>query len=171
MKKSVGSFIALNHKILLLFGIMLALAAVGFMGLGATRENVELASGDVDPDSQTEPVREDDPNGRADWFMYQRMYPFDKVPDGARRLHSKRSLGAVRALDPLVPGRRGPGSDLFRPPRHFRLTEVLRQAASMRLLYRPQILRSCLSARRQAASGAQPTGGLLSHRFQTVRRI
>ena len=103
MKKSVRSFIALN-KILLLFGIVLSIAAVGFMGLGAMRENVELASGDVDSDSQAEPVREDDPNGRADWFMYQRMYPFDKVPDGARRLAFEEVLRRGEGFGPAGAG-------------------------------------------------------------------
>src|SRR4051794_29696982 len=27
----------------------------------------------------------DDPNGRANWFMQQRMYPFASVPTGARQ--------------------------------------------------------------------------------------
>ncbi len=37
-------------------------------------------------ESDTSKLREvDDPSGRANWFMYQRMFPFDKIPEGARR--------------------------------------------------------------------------------------
>jgi hypothetical protein len=39
------------------------------------REGIEPTAGD-----------DDDPEGRENWFMYQRQYPFDQVPEGARRL-------------------------------------------------------------------------------------
>src|SRR5438309_1209061 len=93
MKKSEVSFIALNRKIVLLLGAALSLALVGFMGWGAIRwttsETGKFSSGrhadNAPPESESAPGEADDPEGRANWFMYQRMYPFDKVPDGARR--------------------------------------------------------------------------------------
>src|SRR5947208_16625051 len=93
MKKSEVSFIALNRRIFLLLGIALSLALVGLMGWGVIRqtapETAELSksgpANDRALESEAAPGEADDPEGRANWFMYQRMYPFDKVPDGARR--------------------------------------------------------------------------------------
>ena len=91
MKRSVGSFIGLNRRIFLLLGIVLSLSVLGIVGWGSIRQVggqlAEMIAGGAEKStSDTVKRREaDDPDGREGWFMYQRMYPFDKVPDSARR--------------------------------------------------------------------------------------
>ena len=90
--------ISFNRKSVLLVGVVLSLAVLGFAGLGTFSQFGGQIAGFFSADSnQTssdvsklekadDKLREaDDPEGRASWFMYQRMYPFDKVPDDARK--------------------------------------------------------------------------------------
>lgn len=67
----------------LLFGGVLCLAAIGFVGWGSIG-----LRGDPDagfPENRPEAGEEGDPEARAKWFMDERRFPFDSVPDGARR--------------------------------------------------------------------------------------
>lgn len=81
----------MNRKAIFLIGIVFGLAALGFAGWGQISHLGEQIAGIFSADadrasSETSKLRErDDPEGRADWFMYQRMYPFNKVPDKARK--------------------------------------------------------------------------------------
>ncbi|MCW5960536.1 MAG: hypothetical protein KIS76_10275 [Pyrinomonadaceae bacterium] len=67
-----------------------ALAAVIVMGvaIAAVAGLLQFQRVEKKDDGQTETskLREvENPTGRTNWFMYQRMFPFDKIPDGARR--------------------------------------------------------------------------------------
>jgi len=60
------------------------------LGLAPLRETIWPEAGPATAETEYEenkPASDegDDPYGRESWFMYQRMYPFDKVPDGGRR--------------------------------------------------------------------------------------
>src|SRR5437764_8198822 len=105
-------FIVLNRRFFLLLGSALGLALVGFIGWSAIRqtapEPAELAtSGHPEYrtlESEAAPGEADDPEGRANWFMYQRMYPFDSVPDGARRRAWKEVLSRGEGFRPDAVG-------------------------------------------------------------------
>ena len=109
MKRSIKSLFLLRRGIVLLTGIVFALALVGYFGWSATRGTIEEAYTETDQDGDRDrdaPASDDDPDGRANWFMYQRVYPFDKVPDGARRAAFEEVLSrvkkAVSCVLPLV---------------------------------------------------------------------
>ena len=103
MKRTIKSLFLLRSGIVLLTGIVFALALVGYFGWSATRGTIEEAYADTDQDGDRDrdaPASDDDPNGRANWFMYQRVYPFDKVPDGARRAAFEDMLSRGQGLGP-----------------------------------------------------------------------
>lgn len=81
MKKKNGSF---GLKFIFIFGGVLSLTLVGFIGCGQVR-GPATDTAEVSTPKQGFKREADDPDGRANWFMEQRMYPFDKVPDNARR--------------------------------------------------------------------------------------
>src|SRR4051794_21967982 len=59
-----------------------------------------------DPNRANPPAAEDgleDPEKRMDWFMFQRTYPFDKIPDGARRRAHQDALDQAARLRPDAP--------------------------------------------------------------------
>ncbi len=76
------SFLSVNGRYLVFVGAILGIALASYIGWGSIRQYVA-------PENRTDEVSQrreaDDPEGRASWFMYQRMYPFNSVPDGARR--------------------------------------------------------------------------------------
>src|SRR5437868_6333920 len=90
MKRYFGSFVTLNHRFLLLIGILPSVALAGFVGWKAIQidHNSEMGHSNVGLKREA-----DEPEGRANWFMYQRMYPFETVPADARR----RAFDEVRA--------------------------------------------------------------------------
>jgi photosystem II stability/assembly factor-like uncharacterized protein len=86
MKKSTGSLLS-SRGFVLLAGVVFVLALGGYFGWSALRGGVDQAYAERDEYGSEEydaPGAGDDPEGRANWFMYQRMYPFDDVPEGAR---------------------------------------------------------------------------------------
>lgn len=45
----------------------------------------------------------DNPEGREEWFMFQRQFPFDKVPDGARRIALDEARERALVYGPDIP--------------------------------------------------------------------
>lgn len=113
MKRSIASFFSSASGIVLLAGIVFTFAVVGYFGWAKEKGNVDRAYADLDRDGDRDaPAADDDPDGRANWFMYQRMYPFDAVPDGAREAafdemkrqgESSRPAGAGATWTPIGP--------------------------------------------------------------------
>lgn len=103
MSKSFKSFTALNSRSLLSFGIVLSLVVLGIAGWGLMpRSGDQIASSNSDvARSETKMRSRDNPVERSDWFMYQRMYPFEKVPEDARRNAFEEVLARGEGLGPL----------------------------------------------------------------------
>ena len=84
------------------------------------KRRVELAASNESRYAEKE-FEGDDPDGRANWFLYPRMYPFDKVPANARRrafdeartrlsLQEPEAVGTVwTSIGPMPTAGRGPG--------------------------------------------------------------
>ena len=71
-------------KVLVVFGLLLAVSAalLGYSRLSVNHSSNEEAELNV---PRTENEFEEDAEKREDWFIQQRQYPFDKIPDDARR--------------------------------------------------------------------------------------
>ncbi len=103
MKRLNAPFFFSIRGIVSLTGIVFAFALAGYFGWTASRGTTELAY--THPDKKGErdrdaPAADDDPTSRANWFMYQRMYPFDEVPEGARRAALDEVLSRGQGLGP-----------------------------------------------------------------------
>ena len=83
----------------------------------------------------------DDPDARLNWFWFQRMYPFDDIPAGARRRawESLPLRGKAAGFRATLDAR--PLLDQHRQRPHFPTTEGLRPDESMQLQSRLLILR------------------------------
>ncbi len=79
MKKSI---LFIGGRQLIVVGVCLTVALAGYLGWRSLEHSVEPEGrvGDVGERREA-----DNPKGRASWFMYQRKYPFDRVPDNARK--------------------------------------------------------------------------------------
>ena len=97
MKKSTGSYIALNHRPILVLGIVLSVAAACFVGWGSIRYYGAL---EATPYNGVREKEADNPEGRDSWFMEQRVYPFKEVPKGARRRAWQEVLDRGAGLGP-----------------------------------------------------------------------
>ncbi|MEP6945573.1 MAG: FG-GAP-like repeat-containing protein [Acidobacteriota bacterium] len=91
MKNYQRSYLARNRRAIVCGIISLSLAVAVFAGWGSIRQfglkMVGKSAGSYDKDLAENGERReaDGPDGRANWFMFQRMYPFGQVPDGGRR--------------------------------------------------------------------------------------
>ena len=72
-------------KLLVVFGFLLAVSAVllGYTKFSNNKHFDEALEYNV---PRTENEFEEDTEKREDWFIQQRQYPFDKIPDDARHL-------------------------------------------------------------------------------------
>lgn len=88
-----------RNSFVLVTVFLFAFVVVGYIGWGSTTDVlVEHADGELNDESERDssPVSDSDPDARANWFIYQRMYPFNDLPEDARRraFDESRSQGA-----------------------------------------------------------------------------
>lgn len=106
MKKSL--FLRGRSKFILLAGILVIFVLIGFVSWPSTERALETASGEyeeVDGERDSSPASDSDPDARANWFMYQRMYPFSDFPEDARR-HAFDDARTQESLRPQGAGTR-----------------------------------------------------------------